>query len=154
MQGAPDAVRGSEHREKAALERYIGYMHEQQLQLDESLPQLSSPLELSRSSASTSEATTARAAQHDTSVVYGSLPSASDINNDVMRRFLALMQPGARQGAGDSDADSDEDRATVTTAAAPLSNASASGSGHGDASTSATQAPAAGSSSQALALRL
>ena len=110
-------------REKGAMERYIAYMREQQLQLDDKLPQLPSPLELSRPSASASQPPTERAMAEQSAVSFGgALPATDTISNDIMRRMVDAMRSNRQQceadaaAADDEAASNDEDeRGTVTT---------------------------------------
>ena len=82
-------------RERSMIVRYIAFMHDQQLQLRDDLPQLSSPLELSRPSS------TGKAQGSQTTMPV----RLSDIDNVFMRRFLALQH---EQQRAESDEDSDE----------------------------------------------
>ncbi len=110
----------AKERERAALNRYVAYMREQQLQCDMSLPLLPSPLELSRCSLTQSQQLTQQAVQGASAGVqgapagavrFGSLVAAENIENDFMRRFFSIMPRNAKH------VDSDDDGATVTTAA-------------------------------------
>ena len=90
----------AKERERAALNRYVAYMREQQLQCDMSLPLLPSPLELSRCSLTQSQQLTQQAVQGVSAGVqgapagavrFGSLVAAENIENDFMRRFFSIM---------------------------------------------------------------
>ena len=105
----------SEQREKAALERYIAYMHNQQLLLTDrfSLP---SALELSRPSASLPPAAplSSSSLSHLTSVP---LPqTAASIIDPFMRRWFKLRSTIAQDAHEEVEIESDEDTRTVTTA--------------------------------------
>ena len=108
----------SQEREKAVMHRYLAYAQEQQLQGDESLPHLPSPLELSRASIATQSqqptqhALTAasNSASGSSAIRFGSFPPAERMENDLMRRFFTLMPQVATK-----EIDSDDDGATITT---------------------------------------
>ena len=107
-------------RERAALQRYIAYMREQQLQLDSSLPQLPSALELSRPASTdvqrlttTAVAAAATATEADHIVMQ---PVSSEAVSNFFRRFLALRPSNL---AAVADSDEDETATTAPTVAAP-----------------------------------
>ena len=100
-------------RERMALERYVAYMHEQRLQLDDSLPQLPSALELARSSAPESARLTSQGlASCSSEVEFRPAPSISAISNSLMRRFLALRKHHDEE-------DDDDNQTTTETVAGP-----------------------------------
>ena len=103
----------AEQREKASLQRYLAYMHEQKLQVEDQHPQLPSALNLSRPSSSASHQTlSGQALASHASLSTTCLPSSGRgfvWQNSIMERFLVLG-PTAVTGA-------DDDSCTVTTAA-------------------------------------
>lgn len=110
----------AEQREKASLQRYLAYMHEQRLQDDDQVPQLPSALNLSRPSSSASHRTlSGPALASQGQLATTCLPSSHDRSgfvwhNSIMERFLKLQQ---QQPIAVAETEED-DSCTVTTAAA------------------------------------
>ena len=128
----------AEQREKASLQRYLAYMHEQKLQVEDQHPQLPSALNLSRPSSSASHQTlSGQALASHASLSTTCLPSSGRgfvWQNSIMERFLVLG-PTAVTGA-------DDDSCTVTTAAPQPAPAHTSAASSTAAVTTAVAQPA------------
>ena len=103
----------SERREMAALQRYVLYAHEQQLQSDESIPYLPSPLELGRCNDCSGEA---QPSQEAGRLTFGRVAARDAIENSFMQRFFAMVNQSGSREVDSGDARSDDDGGTIATA--------------------------------------